>query len=348
MASTRAACARVMATMLTWSAAPGLTGSVSPKTCLRPVSSRTVAGYPLACRGTEGVTDPSVQSPASQARQWRGTPSATREWIVTTLNARNPDYLGHLARESALFGHAVDGAAPDARVPSCPDWNADDLLWHLAEVQWFWGTIVREGVDAEGAGARAPARPRNRAALMQFYLSASGDLGTALASAAPDAAAWTWSDDKTVGFIRRRQAHEALIHRVDAELTGGRRRSHMDPALSADGADEALRIMYGGDVPEWGRFAADDSRTLRIQATDTGDPWLVTLGQFSGTDPGDQKSYDRPGITVAAADPGTDAAATVRGTADDLDCWLWRRPPDTPLERTGDRDVLSGFDALIA
>src|SRR6266568_7391412 len=67
----------------------------------------------------------------------RATPDATREWIVSTLNARNLDYLGHLARESALFGHAADGAAPDARVPSCPDWTADDLRSeeHTSELQ---------------------------------------------------------------------------------------------------------------------------------------------------------------------------------------------------------------------
>jgi len=278
----------------------------------------------------------------------RATPDATREWIVSTLNARNLDYLGHLARESALFGHAADGAAPDARVPSCPDWTADDLLWHLAEVQWFWGTIVREGLDGAAAEARKPTRPQERPALMRFYLSASGDLGTALAAATPQTPAWTWSDDKTVGFIRRRQAHEALIHRVDAELTAGHRRSLMDPALSADGVDEALRIMYGGDPPAWGTFAADGLRTLRIQAADTGDSWLATLGRFSGTDPDEGKSYDQPAIAVPAADPGTDATATIRGTADDLDCWLWQRPPDTPLERSGDRGVLADFDALIA
>jgi uncharacterized protein (TIGR03083 family) len=269
-----------------------------------------------------------------------------RERIVTMHN--NLDYLGHLARESALFGHALDGAAADAPVPTCPDWDADDLLWHLAEVQWFWGTIVREGVDAAGAGALAPARPPDRAALMRFYLSASADLGAALAAAPPETPAWTWAADKSVGFIRRRQAHEALIHRVDAELTAGQRRSLMDPALSADGVDEALRIMYGGDLPEWGKFAADAAGTVRIQAADTGDSWLVTLGQFSGTDPDDQKAYDQPGILATPADQGTDAAATIRGTADDLDCWLWHRPTDTPLERSGDRSVLASLDALIA
>jgi uncharacterized protein (TIGR03083 family) len=267
---------------------------------------------------------------------------------VSTQSASNLDYLGHLARESALFGHAIDGAAQDARVPSCPDWNADDLLWHLAEVQWFWGTVVRDGLDGAAAEERKPDRPDGRAALMRFYLSVSADLGAALASADPETPAWTWSDDRTVGFIRRRQAHEALIHRVDAELTAGRRRSLMDPALSADGADEVLRIMYGGDVPAWGTLTAEDSRTLRIQATDTGDSWLVALGQFTGTDPEEQKSYDQPGISVAAEDPGTAAAAIVRGPADDLDCWLWQRPPVTMPERSGDPDVLSAFDALIS
>jgi hypothetical protein len=183
---------------------------------------------------------------------------------------------------------------------------------------------------------------------MRFYLSASADLGAALAAAPPETPAWTWAADKSVGFIRRRQAHEALIHRVDAELTAGQRRSLMDPALSADGVDEALRIMYGGDLPEWGKFAADAAGTVRIQAADTGGSWLVTLGQFSGTDPDDQKAYDQPGILATPADQGTDAAATIRGTADDLDCWLWHRPTDTPLERSGDRSVLASLDTLIA
>lgn len=267
---------------------------------------------------------------------------------MTTYNPRNIDYLGHLARESALFGHAVDGAASDARVPTCPDWDADDLLWHLGEVQWFWGTVVRRGVDAEGAGALAQPRPETRAALMDFYLTASADLGKALASASPESPAWTWSDDKTVGFIIRRQAHEALIHRIDAELTAGQRRSVMDPLLSADGVDEALRIMYGGDLPTWGTFAPDERRTVRVHASDTGDSWFVTLGRFSGTDPDEKKSYDQESIQVARIDPGGQASATVRSKADDMDCWLWRRPTEVSPERSGDSDVLSAFDALIA
>ena len=134
------------------------------------------------------------------------------------------DFLAHLRSESARFAEVLAASDPTARVPSCPDWDADDLLWHLAEVQWFWGSIVQDLVtDAAEAEALTATRPEGRAALQVFYDAASAELADALASHADDVPAWTWSSDQSVGFIRRRQAHEALIHRVDAELTAGSR-----------------------------------------------------------------------------------------------------------------------------
>ena len=177
------------------------------------------------------------------------------------------DYLDHLQRESARFLTAVLAAAPDAPVPSCPGWSADDLLWHLAEVQWFWSEIVRSGTDdPEPVQAAKPARPGDRAALADFYRVASGGLLATLAAAAPDDAAWTWSSDHTVGFIRRRQAHEALVHRVDAELAAGVR-TPLDPLLAADGVDEALRVMYSG-LPGWGTYTPT-AGPLLVRTTDT-------------------------------------------------------------------------------
>jgi uncharacterized protein (TIGR03083 family) len=255
------------------------------------------------------------------------------------------DYVVHLARESARFGEAIRDARPDEPVPSCPDWTADDLLWHLGEVQWFWAAIVRDSITGPQADELKPERPAGRAGLQAFYQRASRDLAEILAASAPDTAAWTWSEDQTVGFIRRRQAHEALIHRIDAELAAGSR-TPVDPLLGADGVDEALRVMYGA-VPEWGRFTSDDGKTLRLEATDTGDAWFVTLGRFTGTDP-DGTSYDEPDIHAAESDPGGPAAVTVAGSAADLDCWLWHRPPVARIERSGDAEVLGGFESAIA
>jgi uncharacterized protein (TIGR03083 family) len=256
------------------------------------------------------------------------------------------DYLGHLEHESARFEAALLTAPADAPVPSCPGWTASDLLWHLAEVQWFWGEIVRSGAKSPDEYAE-PARPADRTALEAFYRVASGGLLAALAAVDADTPAWTWSEDQTVGFIRRRQAHEALVHRVDAELTSGSR-TPMDPLLSTDGIDEVLKVMYGG-CPAWATFVPDSERPLRITTTDTGRSWLVTLGRFQGSRPSDGKPYDEPTLDVAddpsAASP---AGATWSGTAADLDCALWNRPAVHRIERSGDDGLLDAFAAVLA
>jgi uncharacterized protein (TIGR03083 family) len=255
------------------------------------------------------------------------------------------DYLAHLERESARFLVALQGAPPDTLVPTCPDWTADDLLWHLAEVQWFWGEIVRSGID-DPESYEEPARPDDRAGLEEFYRAASGGLLAALAAAEPDDPAWTWSEDKTVGFVRRRQAHEALIHRLDAELTADAR-TPMDPLLSCDGVDEALRVMFSG-VPDWATWVPDDGSTVRVDVTDMPHTWLITIGRFRGTSPTSGTSYDDPTLDVAETDDGREVAVTISGTAADVDCVLWNRPPLGTVSRTGDETVLAAFDVVVA
>ncbi len=254
------------------------------------------------------------------------------------------DHISHLARESARFAAAVAEAAPVASVPTCPEWDADDLLWHLAEVQWFWGTIVRQALQEPPPAEMRPERPANRAELTSFYDAVSAELATALASSAPQDRVWTWSGDHTVGFVRRRQAHEALIHRIDAELTIGSR-TPMDAQLSDDGIDEALRVMYG-HVPDWATFSPNDSGVIRLQCSDTGSTWLVCLGRLTGTDPGDGTAVDEACLEVAD-DSGGEAWATLTGLAADLDCWLWRRPTVSTLERSGDDRLLHQLEAVI-
>jgi uncharacterized protein (TIGR03083 family) len=257
------------------------------------------------------------------------------------------DYVDHLGRESARFADVLRDTPSTARVPTCPDWDADDLLWHLGKVQWFWGEIARRGVtDAAVANELDPGeRPEARAALASFFEAASANLSHALADTDPRTPLWTWSTEQTAGFIRRRQAGEAMVHRLDAELTAGER-TPMDPALSADGIDEALRVMYGG-CPPWGTITPEAGRTMRLRTTDTGDSWLVSLARFTGTD-ADGTAYDEPDIFIAPTDPGDNAAASVTGTAEALNCWLWRRPTATELARGGDTSLIDSFEEIIA
>jgi uncharacterized protein (TIGR03083 family) len=256
------------------------------------------------------------------------------------------DYVAHLNADSARFATAIRAALPAARVPTCPDWNADDLLWHLGWIQSWWGTVVRDRVSGPTARSGLPERPADREALLSFFAQASHELAEILAATPPETPAWTWSADQSVAFIRRTQAHEALIHRVDAELLAGHR-TPMDPALSADGVDQALRIMYAGNLPDWATFTAIADRALRINATDTGDTWLVELGRFTGTDP-DGESHNDPDIHISAEDSGEPTAATISATAADLDCWLWHRPAVGPIEHRGDPESISHFESAIA
>lgn len=67
------------------------------------------------------------------------------------------DFVAHLISESTRFAEAIASAPTDAAVPTSPDWNADDLLWHLGWVQSWWAMIVREnltGPEAQGASQR--------------------------------------------------------------------------------------------------------------------------------------------------------------------------------------------------
>lgn len=259
------------------------------------------------------------------------------------------DFVAHVRRESQTFLDALRTTEPDAPVPTCPEWSAADLLWHLGEVQMFWSMVVNQritdGDEADAADA-SQKRPDDWDGLIDYFTNANTELLEGLTNTPSDVAAWTWWTEQTVGFIKRRQAHEALIHRIDAEITAGTLTA-IDTPLASDGVDEVLRIMHGGEPP-WGDFEPYPDQTVRIQTTDTRTSWLVTLGWFKGTAPGSGREFDTRDMRVAATDPGTEAAALIIGEASDLDAWLWGRPPVSAIGRTGNDKVLAAFDATIA
>src|SRR5829696_637366 len=112
------------------------------------------------------------------------------------------DYLAHLRDDSARFRAALATAEASLRVPSCPDWDVDDLLWHLGEVQWFWSTIVEQRLDDPGeAEAQKPQRPSGREGLLRFFDSASALVQRTLAETDPSVQVWMWDADRTVGYI---------------------------------------------------------------------------------------------------------------------------------------------------
>jgi uncharacterized protein (TIGR03083 family) len=253
-------------------------------------------------------------------------------------------YLDHIRQESARFRAALADCDPGARVPTCPDWDAADLVWHLAKVQLFWAKVIRHRPaspdDPEIGQEDAAQRPETYAGLLDAFDDYSHALATELERADPEAEAWHWSGDLRVGTSYRRQAHEAAIHRIDAELTAGLPVTPLDAALADDGVAEVLGVMYGG-APEWGSFAGS-GETIAVHMTDTGTHLLVELGKFAGTDPESGTTYEDED-DIALIDQGAEPVATVTGTAADLDTWLWKRDPAlTPGWDDGDRIRIQG------
>lgn len=241
-------------------------------------------------------------------------------------------YLTTVADESARLHAALRRADLDHVVPSTPGWRAADLAWHIGEVQWFWGAIVADLLDDDGVEALVePDRP-DGAEVRRFARARTSDLVAALHAREAHEVCWSWHEDGgTVGWVARRQAHEALIHRVDAELVAGGPVTAVDPRLAADGVDELLRVMLG--VPGWTTFTPEPSG-VTVVATDTDDRWALTFGRATGTSP--NSGHDLDVETVAPVEAPVDGAAEISGTAWDLDRWLWGRGPIDPLRVVGD------------
>ncbi len=252
-----------------------------------------------------------------------------------------PDYLDHIVTQSARFREVLADCDPTARVPACPDWDATDLLWHLGAVQWFWARVIEERPAPPDDAA--PDRPSDVAGLLVFYDDASGRLATALSAADPAEPAWSWAPDQTVGFTFRRQAHEALIHRLDAEQTAGAVTA-LDPILAADGVAELMEVMYGGRPPEWARFDPRGGQ-VGIEISDAATTLRVQPGHLTGVDPESGKDVSGPHLVVA--EPSEVPAVTVIGRAATLDAWLWRRRDDTGITVTGDRASYDAFRAAV-
>lgn len=223
--------------------------------------------------------------------------------------------ISHAADALADLFDANDPATP---VPSCGDWTMADLVWHLTEVQLFWGHII--GNRPEGPETYEPsARPADDE-LGAGLRTAGVDLVELLSLADDDDVAWSWSDDHTVGFTVRRQIHESMVHGIDGFLAVGAPIPEFEPLLVADGIDELVTVMLTG-TPEWATFEPSGG-VLELVAPDTGDQWALQPGKIIGTEPASGEALELDGYEL---DHETIPTATIEAPALDLLLWMWGR-----------------------
>jgi uncharacterized protein (TIGR03083 family) len=240
-------------------------------------------------------------------------------------NTETIDRIAVIRGEAQRFADVLADTPPESRCPTCPDWNAADLLWHLTEVHTFWATVLgddlRTDEQAESAEQHKPERPDSVAAMLPLRGRATEDLLAQLAALADDEPRWTWWEaDQTVGFTRRMQTYEATMHRVDAELTAGVDVSPISPAVAAGAVDHCADVMWGW-MPDWA--VRESLAVAELVASDTGQRWLVDVGHWTGTGPQSGNAFDEPHGT--RADPGATPTVTVTGTVQGLALWAWTR-----------------------
>lgn len=250
-----------------------------------------------------------------------------------------------ISTESQQFADVLADAAPDADCPTCPEWDAADLLWHLTEVQLFWAGVLgqnaRTDAEVESVEQANPERPASLHQTLALREQATTALVSRLNALDDSEPRWSWWEpDQTVGFTRRMQTYEATMHRVDAELTAGLAIGAIAPDVAAGAVDHCVDVMWGWK-PDWAPY--EGQALAEFVATDTGGRWLVEVGHWYGTGPESGTQFDEP-RAIRAQDG--EATVTVRGPVADLALWAWTR--GGTVQVSGQPQSRAALDALIA
>jgi uncharacterized protein (TIGR03083 family) len=238
------------------------------------------------------------------------------------------DHCDHLGTEVTKFAAVIGESPLDVPVKSCPGWRLEDLIAHLGTVHRWAEHLVRTRAPARvGAQAMGLGEVEASAAWIR---SGGAALVSTLRAADPDAPMWAWGRDQHVRFWSRRQLHETLVHRLDAELALG-----TDPEASsgvaADAIDEFLANLgcAAAFSPKVHNLRGDGGR-IGFRATDERRDWTVVLHDrgfdvLPGTDRPDA-TLAGPALTlllvVYRRRPPTTNGITVSGDASLADFWL--------------------------
>ncbi|MFF9815531.1 maleylpyruvate isomerase family mycothiol-dependent enzyme [Streptomyces sp. NPDC014006] len=221
------------------------------------------------------------------------------------------EFVDILRREGALLAASAEEAGPEAKVPTCPDWQVRDLLRHTGAVHRWAARFVAEGITEPRPIDTEPELDGGE--LLRWYRDSHRNLVDTLAAAPADAPAWTFLPvpvASALTFWARRQAHETAIHRYDAESARGGTPTPIGTRFAADGIDELLRGFHARPKS---RVRTEEPRVLRVRATDTDDAvWTVRL------------SAEPP---VAVRGDSGEAETELAGGAEQLYLALWNRVP---------------------
>lgn len=249
------------------------------------------------------------------------------------------ELLNHFRQECQRFENLCTSIL-DHAVPSCPGWTTQDLIEHLGTVHRRAAARVGSTSDPKGYDLSIPTESSE---MLAWFHAGWTALERMLSENPPEYPAWNWTGkNQNVAWVIRRQAHEAAVHRYDAEL------AHMgipnvnaikslpaesipfgfEPRFAQDGIDERLEVTIGSRE----NLGASLPGSIHLHATDIDAEWTMSLS--NGV------------ITIDRSHKKADAA--VRATASELYLWSWGRLPAEILQCFGDHDVIEGWKKLPA
>ncbi|MGA4847378.1 maleylpyruvate isomerase family mycothiol-dependent enzyme [Streptomyces sp. G5(2025)] len=229
-------------------------------------------------------------------------------------------YIQVISAEGQLLARAAEQAGPDAKVPTCPDWEVRDLLRHTGMVHRWAAAFVTERRTEFRLGGELP--ELDGAALLDWFREGHAALVDTLTAAPPDVTCWTFLPAPSpLTFWARRQANETTVHRADAESARGGEPSPVAVEFAVDGIEE---LVLGFHARDKSRVRSDVPRVLRVRATDTADERIWTVRLFEGP----------PVVERGATAP---ADCEISGPAARLYLALWNRLPFP--EVTGDHSL---------
>jgi len=245
------------------------------------------------------------------------------------------DAIETVRTDGVAFIDIVARHDPSTNVKACPGWTLLDLAHHVGEVWHFWGQVVAQGIDdrtrLRGVDLKGTTEFEGTE-LVDWLSTVHNALISALTDAGLEREVWTWTGkNQPVSWVRRRMAQEAAVHRYDASNAVGIP-YEIPTAIAADGIDEFLTWFAGRERREG---EMKPGGTVHLHCTDTteahtaGGEWFVA-------------SLKEPNCTFTREHRKGDAA--IRGRANDLLLWLWRRSTEG-IEMIGKDTVARRFRA---
>lgn len=231
-----------------------------------------------------------------------------------------PDTAAALLAENAAFADLVDGADPEAPVPTCPEWTLRQLTRHLGRGdRWAAEIVAQQSMDFIDPRTVAGGTPADDE--VAWLHEGARTLLDAVEQTGAQTPVWTFLGPRPAQWWIRRRLHETVVHRADAALALGRP-FEVAPEIAADAVTEYLErvvILADEEGPAGGDRPLGDGQSLHLHATDAG---LGAAGEWTilGRPDGIAVDHEHGKATAALRGPARELllAMVRRGTVDGL------------------------------